>query len=90
MGESAAGALRDELQKKPPVEVQRRIEALLGRLDGPGMSAEMRRGLRGVEVLEHIGSKEARQVLETLAHGAAGARLTREARAALERVAAGP
>jgi hypothetical protein len=38
-----------------------------------------------VEVLESLGTPEARQVLQTLARGAAEARLTREARAALKR-----
>jgi hypothetical protein len=40
-----------------------------------------------VEVLERIGTAEARQVLERLAGGAPGVRLTREARTALGRLA---
>ena len=46
--------------------------------------------LRAVELLEHIGSREARQVLERLAKGAPEARLTREAKASLERLALRP
>jgi hypothetical protein len=38
-------------------------------------------------VLEAIGTPEARKVLQTLAKGAAEARLTREAKAALARLA---
>jgi hypothetical protein len=37
-------------------------------------------------VLEHIGTGEARRLLRTLAAGAAGARLTQEARDALTRL----
>jgi hypothetical protein len=44
------------------------------------------RSLRAVEVLEHIATPEARDVLRTLAQGASEVRLTREAKAALERL----
>jgi hypothetical protein len=43
--------------------------------------------LRAVQVLERIGSPEARQILEALAKGAPGARETREAQASLSRLA---
>jgi hypothetical protein len=39
-----------------------------------------------VEVLEHIGTSDAKQLLEMLATGTEGARLTKEARASLERL----
>ena len=48
--------------------------------------AEILRGLRSVEVLEHIGTAEARQVLETLTTGAPEALVTVEAKAALARL----
>jgi hypothetical protein len=44
------------------------------------------RGLRTVEVLEDIGTTEAKKVLENLATGAEGARLTEEAKASLLRL----
>jgi hypothetical protein len=47
----------------------------------------LHRGLRAVEVLEHIGTPEARRVLATPAEGAVEARLTKDAKAALERLA---
>jgi hypothetical protein len=46
--------------------------------------------LRSIEVLELIGTTEARQVLEQLAAGKAEARVTQEARAALARLRRGP
>jgi uncharacterized protein YjiS (DUF1127 family) len=42
--------------------------------------------VHAVQVLEAVGTPEARSVLESLARGVANARLTREARAALERL----
>ena len=47
---------------------------------------EVLRSLRALEVLEHAGTTEAQQLLETLAKGADGAQLTREAQAALQRL----
>ena len=51
------------------------------------VAAEEMQALRAVEVLEMIGTAEARKVLEGLARGAAECDLTREAKAALERLA---
>jgi hypothetical protein len=48
------------------------------------------RELRALEVLERLGTPEARQVLKALADGAPAARLTREARSALDRLARQP
>ena len=50
----------------------------------------MLRGLRGVAVLEDIATPGARQRLESLAQGAPEARLTREAKASLQRLASFP
>jgi hypothetical protein len=80
--------LRKHLEGKLTEEVRRRVEQLLARL-GPE-SAEQMRPLRAVEVLEHLGSPGARDVLERLTRGAAQARLTREARASLERLGKRP
>jgi hypothetical protein len=44
------------------------------------------RSLRGVEVLEYIGTPEARELLQSLANGAQDACLSREAKASLERL----
>jgi WD40 repeat protein len=82
LGESAESALRETLTKAPSVEVRRRVEQLLSRLDIP--TGDLSRSLRALEALERAG---ARGVLETLAGGAPQAWVTREARAALRRLA---
>jgi hypothetical protein len=84
-GEVAEPLLRKALTGDPSPEVRRRIEALRSKLHGPVTSADALRSIRAVEVLEHIATPEARQVLQNLATGAADARLTREAKAALAR-----
>jgi WD40 repeat protein len=86
LGDRAAAALRERLDQHPPLEIRQRIEALLHKLEGPVSSPELLRGLRAVEVLEGIDNAEARQLLQALAKGAAGHRLTEEARAALQRL----
>jgi hypothetical protein len=85
LGERARPALRAALKAGGSLERRRRIEQLLGALDA-GASGEALRSVRAVEVLEGIGSSEARQVLAALADGLPSARLTREARAALQRL----
>jgi RNA polymerase sigma factor (sigma-70 family) len=86
LGELAAPGLRQAM-KSPSAEVRRKAEALLAKADSLAPSAEALRGLRAVEALEHAGTPEARRLLGALSRGAAGARLTREARLSLERLA---
>lgn len=50
-------------------------------------SPENLRRIRAIEVLEHIGTADARAVLQSLAKGAAESRSTQEAKTALERLA---
>jgi hypothetical protein len=84
----AEPALRRKLAEgRPSPEQRRRIERLLE--DTKPLAPERLREVRAIEVLEHIGTPEAQQVLKTLATGAPEARLTREAKAALERLARG-
>jgi hypothetical protein len=78
------------LAGKPSPEARRRLRRLLGRLKSRGVPAEVLRGLRGVEVLEWLGTPGARAVLAKLAKGRAGADLTLEARAALGRAKVKP
>jgi hypothetical protein len=85
VADQAEPLLRKALADAPSPEARRRIEALLDGLET--LSPERLREVRAVEVLECLGSAEARLVLDALAAGAADARLTREAKAAVERLA---
>src|SRR5207237_625295 len=68
----------------PDAEVRRRAKQILAAAERPDPLP-----LRAVECLELIGSAEARKVLKTIADGAAGARLTKDAAAALQGRGAG-
>jgi hypothetical protein len=91
LGGVAEPALRKALANSPSLEASRRIEKLLSgvQLEAP-TSAEHLRDLRAVELLERLPGPEADKLLRELAAGAAGAHLTREAQAALERRWKGP
>jgi hypothetical protein len=84
-GELAEVALRKALQGEPTPEARRRIERLLA-MPPVVRTPEARRHLRAVRIVENLASPEARQVLERLSTGAPEARLTREAKAALQRL----
>jgi WD40 repeat protein len=85
LGPQAEPALRRALAATPSDDTRRRLESLLA---APGIvrSPATVRRLRAIQVLETIGSQEARQILAELAKGAAAARETRDAKAALERL----
>jgi WD40 repeat protein len=87
LGDVAEAALRAALEAKPSLELRRRVEPLLAKLEGPITSPDALRALRALEALERVGTAEARAVLARLADGEPEARLTREARAALRRLA---
>ncbi len=82
----AEPAIHEALKANPSEEQRQRIETLLA---APRLvrSPQKLRGLRAVQVLEQVGVAAARQVLVELANGAPEARLTQEAKAALERLA---
>jgi hypothetical protein len=83
VGPLAAAALRKKRQAGPPLEVKRRIQQLLDKLNVQAVSADELRTARAVEVLFGINTLESRGVLEDLARGAPGARMTEEARRAV-------
>jgi hypothetical protein len=86
MGEQAGPALRKALEDTlPSLEVRRRIERLVQKLDGKMLPLEQLQAIRGLEVLENIRSPEARSFLIRIAAGAPG-RLTDEAKASLRRL----
>jgi hypothetical protein len=65
----------------PALEMRQRLEQLLEKRD----AAHVRLG-RAVQVLEYTGDQQARKLLDQLAQGPPAARLTQEAKAALERL----
>ena len=70
-GPYTAPALRRALEGRPlSLELRRRIEGLLERLQGPITSGERLRLMRAVEVLGQAATPEARKLLEELAKGA--------------------
>jgi hypothetical protein len=87
LGRRAESALRKTLVKPPSVEVQRRVERLLEKMDENRPTPEHLRSVRSLEVLEHIGTSAAQQLVQTLAKGARDGWLTQEAKAILERFA---
>ena len=84
IGEPAGPALEAALAKTASAEVRERVKGLL--LAIPKPSAEDVRRLRAAEVLEWTGTPAAKAALATLAAGADGASLTRDAQAAVGRM----
>jgi WD40 repeat protein len=84
-GEQAVPALKKVLASQPTIETRLRVEGLLDKLTGGALTTEQLRLVRAVEALEKMGTAEARELLRSLAGGAAGALPTREAKAALDR-----
>jgi hypothetical protein len=85
-GEFAEAALLQALMERPTLEVRHRVEALVQKLEKADRPPEQLRTLRCLEVLEHIGTPEARAVLKTLAQGPPDGSLSQEAQAALQRL----
>jgi hypothetical protein len=87
LGEGAAPALRAALKSDPSAEKKRRIEAVLADLDPDGpLTAQELRAARAVQILETIGSSDARDLLKKLVQGMETARLTKAAKQALKRL----
>jgi hypothetical protein len=84
VGMPALSELRRAMKSSPSVEVRRRAEMVLAKLDADDwVPPEELRLLRTVEVLERVGTAEARKLLEDLARGSS---VVEEARAALARL----
>lgn len=86
-GEQAAHQVRAALMGSPNLEVKRRMELLLEKLDDPLADVNQLRRYRCLVLLERLATPEARKFLEELTQGAPAAWLTIEARHSLERVA---
>lgn len=85
-GELAEESLNKVLMGKPSLEVRQRVEAILQKMPAGQMTREQLRTVRAVTALERIGTPEARQLLEQVGQGVPRARLTQEAKAAVERL----
>jgi RNA polymerase sigma factor (sigma-70 family) len=92
LGETVLAACRNVLAGRPSAEVRRRLEAVVnkGEQERRTPSGESLRAIRAVEMLEHIGTPEARRLLEVMAKGIPEARLTYEANASAGRLANRP
>jgi hypothetical protein len=88
LGEFAGPRLRLALQQKLSPDVRRQVEQLLDRCRGPAPSRPMLQALRALEVLEHIGNRDASAQVHALAEGMKGTRLAEAARAARTRLQA--
>jgi RNA polymerase sigma factor (sigma-70 family) len=86
--ELAEPALRKALVTATSLEFRRRVEALIRKLEEPITSPETVRLLRSLEVLERVGTPDARTVLQTMATGTAASMITQTARDALQRLSA--
>jgi hypothetical protein len=88
LGEAAGPAMREAARVTKSEEVRARLGVLLGKLseEGAVRSAEGLRALRGIEALERIGTKEAREVLDGIAREREGSVVSGLAQAAVERL----
>jgi hypothetical protein len=85
LGEQAGPAMHKALEARPDVEVQQRLRRLLDALEKGPSSAELRQ-IRAIQALELATTAQAREALRGWASGAPEARLTKEAKAALQRL----
>jgi RNA polymerase sigma factor (sigma-70 family) len=74
------------LAAQPPLEVKTRLDEVRNKITSAELTEEHLRLVRAMEVLEWIGSPEARRTLKSLSDGALGAFSTVEAQAALQRL----
>lgn len=86
LGEPALHLLRKVLEGEPSLEARKRIEEILRNASMAKLPADTLRAVRAVEVLEMIGTVEAKAVLHALAKGAPDATTTRAANSSLERL----
>ncbi|HEV3145040.1 MAG TPA: WD40 repeat domain-containing protein [Gemmataceae bacterium] len=86
IGEEAEPQLIQAMVNPPSQETRRRAEVLLAKLETGKLTGETLRSVRALEVLERIGTPEARQIVQSIAAGPSEARLTIEAQATLKRM----
>ena len=91
-GGQAEGAIRSALANNPSLEVTERLRSILAKLPMPHLlrpfvvPTQILQRLRGIHILEIIGTDDAIAVLAALAKGAPAVWETQEARLALSRL----
>jgi WD40 repeat protein len=86
LGRGIEPRLRRVLESRPSLEVRRRVERLLVQLRKEEAPQSLASARRSIEVLEQIGTRRARKILETLAQGYPPSSFTPAAKAALARL----
>jgi WD40 repeat protein len=86
LGELIEPELREALKQDRSAEARTRIERLLDAASIPSTESETLRGLRAIEILEHINSVQARSLLAKLAKGSRRHLVKQEAKASLLRL----
>ena len=87
LGDLIVPTLKKALSGRSSQETRIQVQRLLDRLASAELPPpDLMRALRAVEVLEQVGTPDARRALETLVKGTPDAKLTRDAKAALERM----
>jgi hypothetical protein len=89
LGEVVASSLRRALAETASAEVRRRLRRLVERLERLPLQGSSVREVRAIELLESLGTREARRLLSELAKGVESATRTREAAQALRRLSTG-
>jgi hypothetical protein len=84
--EQAEVQLRKALGMVNSVEVQHRLEQIVGTLDAKVMPPERLQALRGLSVLEKLATPEAVAIVEKLAQGPENDWLTARAKQSLQRI----
>jgi hypothetical protein len=87
LGEFAEPALRQILRQKPSLEVRRRVEKLLYRMEDGALGKYRMSIVRAVAALEHIAGPQGCKALQELSSSQRSDSLPAEAKEALERLA---
>jgi hypothetical protein len=88
LGDAARPFTSKSLKEAEGAELRKRLDDLVDRLyDESHLANADLRSLRALTVLEQVGTKEARAKIGELTKGLPDARLTREAKRAVERAA---
>ncbi len=85
LGHAAEPFLKEALAKSPSADLGARLKELLSRMQGPPAYSGTLQQLRAVTVLDRMDRPEATALVEKLAQGQPGARITEAARAVLQR-----